>query len=1216
MASRITLLCCLLTVASSSSCDKEGQCIQRGINFTRLSGAKLVAVKGEPLLLDCSVSVLPELAPYNITWNHNGKPLDWSTTEHVVLSNGSLFIDQFAYQKKKNGRRDDGTYTCMVHTKAGTMFSRPVQVELARMPKGFTEEPQPLSVSAGSIARFVCHTMAVPAALYNWQRNLEDVPPDDERFTQLSSGALQIVNVTAADAGNYRCIARNAAKTQYSAEASLTVLQSARHGAPDQPPEFLNPSSQELTLVTGDTVELECFARSSQQTFVTWIRQGGALLPEGRSTYFGRGNLRITNLTQSDAGTYKCLISTSLATATETLSLASQSHTLIIYEPPTFASDMISRVRPAARTVRFDCDAQGFPAPEVRWFKDGQPLVINGRIKVMRSEDIKYLRKVRRHLVEESGSGPQHQRRPASNVLVISHPVKRDAGFYQCLATNVAGLNTLAARLVLNASGDQPSPPTGLKAVTNSSTAILLSWNPSAISPGQIIQAYSIHYLPTAGGNELQKVSVNTALLIEKLMPFTNYTFYVRAYSGKSASEQSEKVTQITGEDVPLGAPSVTVTSLTPTTMHISWSELSPTVARGNIALYRIHYRLHGQNYNNVLVVKGTVREYTITGLEPTKEYDVRVMAGTAEGFPALSDEAWPWVTYRMPHKSSSTMPLPPVLYLIVINATTLEARWSVSPEEKNPVLGFKLRFREQGSHFPDPIVLPHTTYSYVVYNLKPQTWYEVHVSCFGHLVDGQETVQTILTHPENLTVEGDVDPPGGLEAEPTSPRSIHLSWKPPNSIHNITYYTVRYSAVHPKNHMNSSVVHYVRSTTPELVVKDLLPYTLYGFAVRSHESDNRPGHFSQLIECRTSEDKPTVPRDITWAPVDLGSIRLNWLAPEFPNGVIQAYHIFYNASVVDITQVDKWKTKKEPGTHLTSIVNGLSINKVYSLRMQAETAAGLGPLTQVIKFVISVPSRSTISPHLQAAGQEANDPSLGILLGVLAGLLCMAACAIIILYKNSKCGCTGSSTDQHGPSSGRSCFAAFFGQCKMPAPARELEVLSVTSPGPGNHLDTKGGYPATQCNGKTNGHARGKQPNGTVPNGHVGNGSAVCFMKSSGTQQKQRTSKDPESRLPLPRSQHRYNAHDCSVQEDGGAWDPDAVPAPTPLLADDSATSETWKATGDLTAAEDGVPDVTASTADDRGASLRLLRSEPSEQTACVILHGLEETKNLVGPT
>ncbi|KAM7314275.1 protogenin [Ixodes scapularis] len=551
-------------------------------------------------------------------------------------------------------------------------------------------------------------------------------------------------------------------------------------------------------------------------------------------------------------------------------------------------------------------------------------------------------------------------------MLVISHLVRRDAGFYQCVASNPAGTSTLAARLQVNASGDAPSPPSDLTARTLSSTSILLSWSPP-LSPGnRVVQAYSVHYLPTSGGIELQKVSVNTSCIVDKLTAFTNYTFYVRAYSGKSASEQSEEITQITGEDVPLAAPSVSVTSLTPTTMHISWSELSPSVARGFIALYRIHYRLHDQNYNHVMEVKGNVREYTITGLEPTKQYSVRVMAGTVQGFPHLSDEEWPWVTYRMPDGFSSSVPLPPSLYLSVVNSTTLEARWSLLPEEKSAISGFKLRLREQGSLMTEPIVLPNSSFSYVLYDLKPQTWYEVHVLCFSNFGDGQEAVQTVLTHPENLTAEGDIDPPGGLEAEPTSSRSIHLSWRAPVPAQNISYYTVRYSAVRPKSVHNSSMVQYIPSTKTEVVVADLQPSTLYGFAVKSHGADSHMSHFSQLIECKTSEDKPTAPRDITWAPLDLGSIRVHWQAPEFPNGVIQNYHIFYNACEPDVTQMDKWLTRSEPGTRLTSVLNGLAINTVYSLRLQAQTSAGLGPLTQVIKFVISVPSPSTSSPHPQ----------------------------------------------------------------------------------------------------------------------------------------------------------------------------------------------------------------------------------------------------------
>ncbi|CAN7983778.1 unnamed protein product, partial [Ixodes hexagonus] len=963
------------------------QCIPRGINFTRLSEPRLVAVKNGPLLLHCSVSSLPELAPVSITWSRDGESQQLGS----VLPNGSLFIERVTHHKKKNGRKDDGNYSCLAHTKAGIMFSPPVQVKIARMAKGFSEEPQPVSAPVGGIARFACHIGAVPPAHYNWQRNLEDLPLGDPRFTQLSSGILQIINTTAADAGNYRCIAKNIAKIMQSTEATLTVPPTVHH---EQPPEFLSPPSQELTSVVGETVELECFIRSSLHPVITWLREDGAFpLSEGRSSIVGQGNLRLIKLKRSDAGRYQCLVNFTRGTP-QALTSLSQSHTLVVHEPPSFTTELTSLVSPAARTVRFECDTQGFPAPEVRWFKDGKPLIINGRIKVLHSEDNKYLPEDKRHVTEEAD---QNRRRPPNHMLVISHLVRRDAGFYQCVATNPAGTSTLAARLQLNASGDAPSPPSDLMARTLSSTSIRLSWSPSISSGNREIQAYSVHYLPTSGGIELQKVSVNTSCVVDKLTPFTNYTFYVRAYSGKSASEQSEEITHITGEDVPLAAPSVSVTSLTPTTMHISWSELSPSVARGFIVLYRIHYRLHDQNYNHVMEVKGNVREYTITGLEPTKQYSVRVMGETIQGFPHLSDEEWPWVTYRMPDGFSSSVPLPPSLYLSVVNCTTLEARWSVLPEEKSPISGFKLRLREQGSHMSEPVVLPNSTFSHTLYNLTPQTlWTEVRTTFFGLWAAAKDCCHTTAT-----ILRSSFHPPGGLEAEPTSSRSIHLSWRAPASAQNISYYTVRYGAVRPKSVTNSSMVQYIPSTKTEVVVADLQPSTLYGFAVRSHGADSRPSHFSQLIECKTNEDKPTVPRDITWAPLDLGSIRVHWKAPELPNGVIQNYHIFYNASEPDIMQMDKWLTRSEPGTQLTSVLNGLAINTVYSLRLQAQTSAGRGPLTQVIKFVISVPSHTTPSPHPQAAGQEDEDPSLGILLGVAAGLLCMTLCAIIILYKN-----------------------------------------------------------------------------------------------------------------------------------------------------------------------------------------------------------------------
>ena len=50
------------------------------------------------------------------------------------------------------------------------------------------------------------------------------------------------------------------------------------------------------------------------------------------------------------------------------------------------------------------------------------------------------------------------------------------------------------------------------------------------------------------GGTEQQVVSVNCSFLLQKLSAFTNYTFYVRAYSSKSASDQSKHTKCQTGE--------------------------------------------------------------------------------------------------------------------------------------------------------------------------------------------------------------------------------------------------------------------------------------------------------------------------------------------------------------------------------------------------------------------------------------------------------------------------------------------------------------------------------------------------------------------------------------------------------------------------------------------------------------------------------------------
>lgn len=142
------------------------------------------------------------------------------------------------------------------------------------------------------------------------------------------------------------------------------------------------------------------------------------------------------------------------------------------------------------------------------------------------------------------------------------------------------------------------------------------------------------------GGEEEQKVSVNHSIVIEKLKPYKNYTFYVRVYNGRSGSDQSEKVTCKTQDGgiynfykpllfimffmnsictfvvflVPQTVPELIVNPLNPVSLHIEWSAINGNLARGAITQYHILWRRFRSVSNYVHVLHKSIRKYTVTG--------------------------------------------------------------------------------------------------------------------------------------------------------------------------------------------------------------------------------------------------------------------------------------------------------------------------------------------------------------------------------------------------------------------------------------------------------------------------------------------------------------------------------------------------------------------------------------------------------------------------
>ncbi|KAG8180351.1 hypothetical protein JTE90_016382 [Oedothorax gibbosus] len=1037
MAPRISTLCCLLLIGLLTTLCEGGV----GLGFARLSPPEVLLLRSQPLLLNCSG--YSEEGPLHVAWKYQDTLIRERDKHFQIFPNNSLYAERAA---KKKDRRWEGSYNCLLRNRLGSLISRPIRVNFARMGKAFTQEPEPVTTVEGGQARFSCQIYAAPPPQITWYKDGVLLPQNSSRYTFLSSGTLQIHGVSLIDAGEYKCYCSNIARQKESSAATLTVQPRTEEF---QAPVFLSPGG-EVTADEGSPAALECLADGFPSVELSWKREDNGEMLEHTVE---NGNLHFPAVLSGHSGSYICTAKV-LNTETEQVSTATQKVLLTVHVPPAFSKVPSNQVIPTSQTVRFECEADiGFPAPSLDWFKDGEHVIINGRIKLKGS---------------------------SGNTLVVSQTVTSDSGIYQCVATNAAGTATVSARLQVNASNDQPTPPTNLKAFTMSSNAIMLSWDAVHAVPSAPIQAYTVHYVPSSGGLEQDTVSVNTSLLIERLKPYTNYTFYVRAYSNKSASEPSKPIIKMTGEDVPVAAPKITLSALSPNTLQVQWDELPLGKARGVITGHRIYYRKHKQASHTVRSINTAVTEYTITGLTPRQKYDVRVLSGTKAGFPSLSDDAFPWVMHEMPSLASSKVPHPPIVHLTVVNSTAIDVEWSMPADNPYPVHGYYLSYRQQNKPLSARVTLPAVTTKFLLSELASQSWYEVYLVAFNKKGESQESVRKIVTSSGDNTDEETVEvvePPLQLEAEPTSSTVIRLTWKAPQTSRNISYYTVRYHPVLASGTVNESSSFYIRSTNNELIITDLQPFTLYEFAVRSHDVEKRQGPYSATVECKTAESLPSPPEELSWSPVDASSIRLNWQPPKFSNGIIIGYKILWNTR--NTKNLESWNFKEEKGSELTSLLSGLTSNTLYYLRMNARNGAGLSLPTQPMHINIPVRHNNTKMPS-QTSGPQSPDYT-GIIIGAVIGLSCFILCIVIIKCRNRCCPSPPvdpSAPDaRYAPRTGGNGFLPQLNGGHQKRTSRHLEgqemeciTPMLNHPNGDRHLDTKGGY--GMCNGRANGNA------------------------------------------------------------------------------------------------------------------------------------------------
>ncbi|CAH1405405.1 unnamed protein product [Nezara viridula] len=744
--------------------------------------------------------------------------------------------------------------------------------EMIMLSHEFRTSPESAEVSEGDVARLTCYIESTPPASITWLKDSQPLPQ------------------------NKRCEAKNphVKKTPQSKSGIIIVKEGSStkpaHSLPNSPPST-------LTAKVGKPVSLICAVSGLPKPTLSWVhtKQDGNNVTL-QTTNNGLNIYRYNKIQVQNSGVYIC---TGTQTAKEKTYIINKKVTVSVETPPQIVEKPKSEVYPAAKTIRIDCEVKGHPMPEVTWYKDGVQLYINGRIK----------------------KNPKQ--------LVLGAAVTQDTGVYQCFAGDVWA----AARILVNSRPDQPQPPANLTCSPLSSTQIRLSWTPTQSG---VVQAYSVHYFPTEGGEEYKEVAPNNTFTVQKLQPYTNYTFYIRSY-GTSASEQSQRVVCSTGETVPSGGPLVNVTITGSQCLLVTWSPPPTTKARGTITSYKVQWKRVNQSSVNFELLPAHINQYRIAALDSGERYMIRVLAATSLGWPEFPD-AQAWINVTLP-PTSTNFP-PPSISTSSINLTSLRVNSS--------------------------------------------SWYDISLKAYAGKLFGEACSVTIL-----VGGDGALPPPILMEAAPLSPSTIRVSWKPPPHS-SVFLYTLELES---RGKISRTLV----TNKTEVEVNDLSGDTVYETRVKAYGSQNKTSSYSIKLECRTPPYVIKVVNDVKYEPINGSAVLVMWAPLQIP--AVHSYNVFYSRDLAAPINLwhSKSVQANETSIKLTGLKSNTKY--VLTMRGVGTSGPGpLSPNLYFILSSTS-DSNLPPEPH-QPNANKSSDQFLGILFGCGISIIFIIVCSGSLLYR------------------------------------------------------------------------------------------------------------------------------------------------------------------------------------------------------------------------
>nr|XP_056703708.1 neuronal cell adhesion molecule isoform X18 [Euleptes europaea] len=732
----------------------------------------------------------------------------------------------------------------------------------------------------GNTLMLECIAEGLPTPVIRWIKEGGDLPAN-RTFYEHFRKTLKIIDITEADSGKYKCLARNRLG---SAHHVITVTVKAA-------PYWIREPTN-LVLSPGEHGNLICRANGNPKPSISWLANGVliAIAPEDPSRRVDGDTIIFTDVQERSSAVYQCNASNEYGY------LLANAFVNVLAVPPRILTSRNQLYQVIAnKHALLHCAFFGSPVPTIEWFKGVKGSILQGEHYVFHNNGTleipvaqkdssgtytcvagNKLGKVQNEVQLEIKEPTMIIKQPEYKMvqrngqvsfectikydptliptvtwlkdngellnaarfivgkynLTIMNVTDQDGGTYTCLANTT--LDSVSASAVLTVV-DRPDPPFDLELTDKQERSVQLTWVPGDDNNSPIIK-YIIEYEdamhePGIWHYHMDVLGIQTTVQL-KLSPYVNYSFRVIAVNeiGKSQpSDPSEKY--LTESAKPDENPTVIQgNGSEPDKLVIMWEPLKRIQANGPGLQYQVSWRQKDVDDEWTSVTVANVSKYIVSGTPTFVPYEIKVQALNDLGFAPEPTTAIGYSGEDLP------MVAPENLEVHVVNSTLAKVRWDPVPLNlvRGHLRGYNIYYwkvqnlsGKSNRHVEKKILTFSGNKTHgMLPGLEPYSSYKLNVKVFNGKGEGPATLDKKFTTPEGVP-----SAPSFLKITNPSLDSLTLEWGPPTHPNGVLIgYTLKFQPINNTHELGHLEEISIPANETTLIISNLNYSTRYKF--------------------------------------------------------------------------------------------------------------------------------------------------------------------------------------------------------------------------------------------------------------------------------------------------------------------------------------------------------------------------------------------------